>query len=1817
MRKLFSLLSRIMCRIRPQSGLRFDLENLHFKVELWRSWPLWGLMRRQRSFFIGALIFIVLIAGDGGTFLRGLATLWTPTVAEAAYTGKQLRTVEFTLGGGGGTAATQTGTDNNGAARASGTGVYAGTSWNTVKASAGTKTLTVPGSGIRVLSAYLDVSAMMVTTVNVTDLDLALDVTPGPAPAEDISVDNVAQNGTANIYVAMSGTSLTLTAKADVTSLLQTQTTAEWNSGLAAVGRMAVTGPTWYLATMKLIVTYEEDYSTAPHNELKTVRFPLRSTTAGDSGTKRSDCAAGGTCSFRYAMDVPDLATTSDIVDAWFELSYVDAGQSVVTPSINGGSAGTAHDVLEALADRGERYIVYRPALGAKNLGTSTQTLDVAVSAAIAVGGLGGELVVTYKYSTGAPVQAETVQYWMGQQQGLPGTASSTFTQTPTITNGGRNPRAIWFRVHDSITNAPTFHVAGKIGASATTTISYTTTSGNSRTGEMRIIHDMGAATTSWSGSATTLSVDVRHQAATYDGPPGVEAVITFYWAGSGGGAVTKTGKFFAGSSGSVPHLLNSDNSQPFLVTLPETVTKTYRSSYLSTSVLHSEAVAITAATVRIALSGSAPVTITEGTEDLESFRAIYVTAATSTNFDTAATIPWTMRAFQTTVRVNQTNEVAMSSEMVVTYDADFSLGDPAPTQKRLRTVEFALGGGAGTGAAQTGTDNNGSARVGGTNVYAGTAWDTTKATAGTKTLTVPGRGIRVISAYLDVTAVTTSPNADVTDIDIALDVSPGPARGDDVYVDGVGRNGSTLLYTDSSGLTPPMVSAKADVTALFQTQTDAEWNSGLSAVGMMTINGPNWYLATMKLVVTYEEDYNLVPHNELKTVRFPLRSTTAGDAGTKRSDCAIAATCAFTYLLDLPDLASTGDIVDVWFEINYVDNSAATAAAVTPSISGGAAGTSHSAIEVSTDGSERFLIYRPAIGAPNLNYNTTQTLNIVAGAVAVGALGGEVVITYQYSTGAATQVDTVQYWMGQQQGLPGTASSTFVQTPTITNGGRNPRAIWFRVHDSVTATPSFIVDTKIGSSATTSVTYAPTYTNPRGGEMRIIQDMGAATSSWSGASTNLTMSVRHAAATYDGPPGAEVFITFYWNGDLGGTITQTGKFFAGSSGSVPALANTDNSFPFAVTLPEIVTKTYRSSYLSTSVMHTDTATIIPGVVRFALSGRAPVLVSEATEDTEAFRATYLLQATSTNFTDGAAITWNTRAFQNIVRGDQTEEYAANSEMIVTYDAALALKVPLFTQNYFRLYVDNNAQTPTDPWPAGATNLGENTEVTVADSPPLSGTKMRIRMSYSVSTTTLLASTTQFRLEYATRTASCAGVSSWTPLGAIGDATAAWRGTNNTPIDGHPLSNNPPVAGDTLLSVTDRAGTYEEDNPSAVNPFSVFIGEDVEYDWVVQYNNAATNTPYCFRMAYQDGTALYAYNFYPTIRTAGYAAETKRWHWYTDVNNETPTSSAAPEITTPVNIDFGNDLKLRITAHEKNNIQGVDQKFRLQYSLFSDFSAGVSDVSATSSCTNAWCYYNGVDLDDAPISTLLLSDSVNKGRHNESPSFTSTYAPAPSTNTEFEYTIGDNGAPPNSTYFFRLYDVTNGIAVPFAAGESYPSVTTGDSTLDVTVAGLATSTATEGITTTFATDPTAIQFGTLGMSATSTGAQRFTVTTNATFGYRIYASQDQALSSWNGATIPGVSGTNASPTAWISGCPTSAKGCLGYHAGDDALYGGSARFLANDTWAALTSTGEEVAYSSGPVSNESTDIVYQVYVRPMQEAGTYQNRLRYIIVPIF
>ena len=1122
-------------------------------------------------------------------------------------------------------------------------------------------------------------------------------------------------------------------------------------------------------------------------------------------------------------------------------------------------------------------------------------------------------------------------------------------------------------------------------------------------------------------------------------------------------------------------------------------------------------------------------------------------------------------------------------------------------TGKHLRTVEYMLGGN---------TDNT----TNGSNVmtYAGSAWNVTKATAGTRSIQLEGSGIAVKHAYLDVSYII-SVSRNETNAHVVFDVGGSASGGTDVPVTEELSVGQFL----TSGLSGYM-RHQYDVTSFFDRQSDATWNAGVPVVAgvQSTFSGAaNRALTTVKLVITYEQNYSLVPHTETKTVRFPLASTAASDRGTRGTACAVAATCSFTYTADIPDAVADADILDVYFELHGEVNSNLASTLQTGIRAGSASSTAFAWLEATLNDTVVSVTWRPTIGSPDFQRNTAQTLDVKMGTVAMNALGGELVVTYNYSTGAPTQTETVRYFVDQRTSAPGTSRNNFSPTTmTVSNGGMSMKNVWFKVHTAPTAANTFTIYGTVGTSSEASRAITIAATQARAGDDHtIIFDLSDRAGNFFTSATDITGATQFSAG--GAPPGVEAYLTFTWSGDLGGPQTQT-VMFGGSQQGANSVAGQWYNRPTYIDLPETVTKTYRSAYIRTKYTHSNATSITVGTITIGANSSTTIITESSDGTSESYTSTYFAPIASSTFSDGNTITWTERVLEINQTRSVANRASFGNTVVVTYDAAQELKVPKLAQNYFRIYADNNALKPADPWPVGAIDLGENTEVTAADEPPLTGDKLRLRMSFAVATTTMLSTTTAFKLQYAPRVSSCAAVGSWFDIGASGSGSI-WRGFSGTPPAGQALSINPPTVGDLVLSVSDRAGTYEEGNPSAQNPFTVFVGEDIEYDWALEQNGAATNTPYCFRMSYSDGSDFDSYAFYPIIRTAGYSAQTRNWRWYSDIANETPVAPYADENTAPTNVDVGNNLKLRITVGEKNTIPGVDQKFKLQYSLYSDFSQGVVDVTATSSCVTGWCYVNGVDQDGALISSLLLTDSINKGTHNEAPTTTSTYDPAAGVNTEFEFTLKDVAAAPGSVYFFRLWDVTNSRAVPLVSGKTYPSLTTGNSTLGVTISGLATSTVTEGITTTIATEANAIAFGRIIFDTSSYAAQRFTVTTNATQGYQILALEDQDMIAENGGTILGVAASNTTPLAWGTGCSTAASGCWGYHGGDASLAGGSARFAADDTWAGLETIGREVVYSSGPVTDESTDIVYRLHVRPTQLSGNYQQRLIYIVVPTF
>jgi hypothetical protein len=577
-------------------------------------------------------------------------------------------------------------------------------------------------------------------------------------------------------------------------------------------------------------------------------------------------------------------------------------------------------------------------------------------------------------------------------------------------------------------------------------------------------------------------------------------------------------------------------------------------------------------------------------------------------------------------------------------------------------------------------------------------------------------------------------------------------------------------------------------------------------------------------------------------------------------------------------------------------------------------------------------------------------------------------------------------------------------------------------------------------------------------------------------------------------------------------------------------------------------------------------------------------------------------------------------------RANTTDTLTYRTEVVEWPTVDLAL-----IQNYYRFYVDNNALDPTDPWPAGAADLGENTEINAFDEPLGVGERLRIRMSVKAERANLPADAKAFKLQYAALYVygSCTAIpeSNWSTLGDTSSSTL-WRGYNATgTTDGTLLSGDPPTGGDLNLSVSDVAGTLEEINNTASNTNAIYRNNDMEYDWIVEQNGADYYSFYCFRMVHTNGDLLTEYRYSPRVLTSHPTYKTQDWQWYANESEETPTTTLAGVNVAPADIVNEDPLKLRITVLETENAIGENAHFKLQYSEYADFSIA-EDVVATTTCTanSIWCYANGGGINNAVISSSTLSDAepcsggVGRGcgTHNESPASLNGFTHGVGAAAEYEFTIKPAGPRVNRTYYFRLYDQRRSTTTVPNTGESYPSLSTEGAQLTFTMSGLASSTIIEGVTLDIDTTPTTISFGELTPGSLIEGAHRLGIDTNGTEGYQLFMMMQGDLTNPSGATVKQVTGTNASPTAWNDGCSAGAASCLGYHTGDDTLQGGSTRFSALDTYAGLsTTTLDEVSYSSQPSVGETTDIVFRILVRELQDAGLYETNIMYVSVPIF
>ena len=214
-------------------------------------------------------------------------------------------------------------------------------------------------------------------------------------------------------------------------------------------------------------------------------------------------------------------------------------------------------------------------------------------------------------------------------------------------------------------------------------------------------------------------------------------------------------------------------------------------------------------------------------------------------------------------------------------------------------------------------------------------------------------------------------------------------------------------------------------------------------------------------------------------------------------------------------------------------------------------------------------------------------------------------------------------------------------------------------------------------------------------------------------------------------------------------------------------------------------------------------------------------------------------------FTDTGLIN-GTSYYYKIFAYDNFMNYAPGIDTDSHIPTAVA--VPIFTQDDFRWYEDNDAIQPVTP------KAAENTAITGVTN----GEILRIRTNILVGTADLGAGIQAFKLQYG-QGSDCTAIGSWTDVD-VSFGSGIWRGHNGTPVDGTTLTA-------TLLTASDVVESYEEGNPSVNNPNAITNGQQGEWDWVIENNGALDSTTYCFRTIKTTGQVLSGYNNYPKLTT--------------------------------------------------------------------------------------------------------------------------------------------------------------------------------------------------------------------------------------------------------------------------------------------------------------------------------------------------------------
>lgn len=190
-----------------------------------------------------------------------------------------------------------------------------------------------------------------------------------------------------------------------------------------------------------------------------------------------------------------------------------------------------------------------------------------------------------------------------------------------------------------------------------------------------------------------------------------------------------------------------------------------------------------------------------------------------------------------------------------------------------------------------------------------------------------------------------------------------------------------------------------------------------------------------------------------------------------------------------------------------------------------------------------------------------------------------------------------------------------------------------------------------------------------------------------------------------------------------------------------------------------------------------------------------------------------------------------------------------------------------FTMDYVQVRVTYNTpdyEQAAYRWYDNANSTAAGTALASQDTAPTlyaPRDRVRLRLLLHVSTTSLVTSSEQFKLQFAQKGASCSGLS----YADVTASSAIAYYDNPAPANNAALTSggtDPQHSTHTTISQA-----YNEASPFSTLA-NVAAGQDGMWDISLVGNGALANTAYCFRMVKNDSTLLSTYTVYPEIVTS-------------------------------------------------------------------------------------------------------------------------------------------------------------------------------------------------------------------------------------------------------------------------------------------------------------------------------------------------------------